>query len=167
MSAVTGSVSGWLNGCFRLFFAQVHDKIAGSSVHWFERTGFGRSFPRCQRQRILDFLVSSLRWRFEDMEKVYLNVPVKTLHFWSFLLALFSSDFMGPWSRIEILACYLSLYKNDWFLFSGSKKTKGCFELRQIQLCFQFGIDCRHNHPRACFAHSGNYKGIVPPCDPG
>lgn len=74
---------------------------------------------------------------------------------------------MGPWSRIEILACYLSLYKNDWFLFSGSKKTKGCFELRQIQLCFQFGMDCRHNHPKARFAHSGNYKGIVPPCDPG
>ena len=74
---------------------------------------------------------------------------------------------MGPWSRIEILASYLSLYKNDWFLFSGFKKTKGCFELRQIQLCFQFGMDCRHNHPKARFAHSGNYKGIVPPCDPG
>ncbi len=66
-----------------------------------------------------------------------------------------------------ILVSYLLLYKHECFLVFWFPKTKGCFEPRQIQLCFQFMMDCRQNHPKTRFAHSGHYKRIVPPCDPG
>ena len=63
-------------GCFRLYQPRSTTKLPGPQFIGSSGPDLEEVFSDVNGNESLIFLVLNLRWRFEDMEKVYLNVPV-------------------------------------------------------------------------------------------